>query len=202
MTSRPWPNRDREGPHGLPPPTPPDIRARIRRFGRDHQGEDTPTGASSPDVPAVSSSQVPDSVRHLAGCDLTAPLQATTPLHRSGLQHAPARLLCPLLTSAVRSGRIPPPSVLQDTWQISRGKLSYLPCIGARFIKHSPLWIEDFTVACPLVPTVPHLISGSCPSPRTFVPRVLQTPPRGDALALPLSFGSTHTWTGDLHPRA
>jgi hypothetical protein len=64
------------------------------------------------------------------------------------------------------------------------------------------LWMEDFTVACPLVPTGPPLVSGACPSPHTFVPRCLQTPPRGDALALPLSFGATHTWTGDFHPRA
>jgi hypothetical protein len=140
---------------------------------------------------------------HLAGCHLTAPYQVTTLFYRSGLQHAHARLLCRLLTSAGRSGGIAPPSVLhQDTLQISRGQLSYRPCIDARLIKHSPLWMEDFTVACPLVPTVPHLVSGSCPSPRTFVPRCLQTPPRGDALALPWSFGSTHTWTGDFHPRA
>ena len=93
-------------------------------------------------------------------------------------------------------------SPVQDTPQISRGQLSYRRCIDAGFIKHSPVWMEDFTVACPLVPTVPHLLSGSCPSPRTFVPRVLQTPPHGDALALPLSFGSTNTWTGDFHPQA
>src|SRR5712691_4322376 len=61
--------------------------------------------------------------------------------------------------------------------------------------------MEDLVVACPLVPSVPHLVSGSCSSPRTFVPRFLQTPPHGDALALRLSFGSTHTWTGDFHPR-
>ena len=154
-------------------------------------------------MPAVSSSQVPETIRHLAGCDLPAPRQAPTPLRRSGLQHARAYLLCRLLTSAGRSGRIPPPSVLcQDTPQISRGQLSYRPCIDARFIKHSPLWMEDFAVSCPLVPTVPHLVSGSCPSPRTFVPRCLQTPPHGDALARPLSFGSTEIWTGDFHPQA
>jgi hypothetical protein len=62
--------------------------------------------------------------------------------------------------------------------------------------------MEDFGVACPLVPSVPHLVSGSCSSPRTFAPRCLQTPPHGDALALRLSFGSTSTWTGDSHPRA
>jgi hypothetical protein len=49
--------------------------------------------------------------------------------------------------------------------------------------------MEGFAVACQLAPTVPHLVSGSCPLLRTFVPRFLQTPPRGDALALPLSFG-------------
>ena len=60
--------------------------------------------------------------------------------------------------------------------------------------------MEGFAVACQFAPTVPHLISGSCPSPRTFVPRFLQTPPHGDALALPLSFGSTYTWTGTFTP--
>ena len=55
---------------------------------------------------------------------------------------------------------------------------------------------------CPLVPTVPHLLSGSCSSPHTFVPRGLQTPPHGGALALPWSFGSPHPWTGDSHPQA
>jgi hypothetical protein len=64
------------------------------------------------------------------------------------------------------------------------------------------LWMEGCAVACQLAPAVPHLIFGSCASSRPFVPRFLQTPPRGDALALPLSFGSTSTWTGDFHPRA
>ena len=90
----------------------------------------------------------------------------------------------------------------QDTPQISRGKLPYLRCIDAGCIKHAPLWMEGFAIACQLAPSVPHLVSGSCPSPRTFVPRCLQTPPHGDVLALPLSFGSTNTWTGDFHPQA
>jgi hypothetical protein len=88
------------------------------------------------------------------------------------------------------------------TEEASRGKLSYRRCIGAGCIQYTPLWMEDLVVACPLVPSVPHLLSGSCPSPRIFVPRCLQTPPREDALALPLSCGSTHPWTGDLHSRA
>jgi hypothetical protein len=45
-------------------------------------------------------------------------------------------------------------------------------------------------VACPLVPELSRLVSGSCSSPRAFVPRFLQTVPRGPALALPLSFAS------------
>ena len=163
-------------------------------------------------------------VRHLAGCHLPAPRQATTsstvqafcslaggsayPLPRLSALGCLTSFACagPPMPSAdfcevVREdGSALSPS--QDTSQISRGQLSYRWCIDAGFIKHSPLWMEDFTVACPLVPTVPHLVSGSCSSPRTFVPRFLQTPPRGDALALPLSFGSTYTWTGDFHPRA
>jgi hypothetical protein len=48
-------------------------------------------------------------------------------------------LLDPLLTSAGRSGRSPPPSVLgQDTPQISRGTLSDLLCLAAGYIKSAP----------------------------------------------------------------
>jgi hypothetical protein len=52
-----------------------------------------------------------------------------------------------------------------------------------------PQGVKDFVVACPLVPGVSRLLSGSCSSPRVFVPRFLQTSPRDDALALPFSFG-------------
>ena len=138
----------------------------------------------------------------LAGCHLATPLQATTPLSRSGLQHAPACLRCPLLTPAGRSAMIAHRAVPLDSRQTSRGQRSDLLCLDAGLIKYAPWWMEDVMVACPLVPSVPHLSSGACPSPRTCVPRVLQTPPRGDALALRWSFGSTPTWTGDLHPHA
>ena len=59
--------------------------------------------------------------------------------------------------------------------------------------------MEDFAVTCPLVPGVPHLVSGSCASPRAFGLGFLQTPPRGDALALLLAFGSAITWREDSH---
>ena len=59
--------------------------------------------------------------------------------------------------------------------------------------------MEDFAVTCRLVPDVPHLVSGSCSSPRAFGLGFLQTPPRGGALALLLSFGSAYTWREDFH---
>src|SRR5262245_10435916 len=62
-----------------------------------------------------------------------------------------------------------------------------------------PLRMEDFTVTCPLVPGVPHLLSSSCSSPRAFGLGFLQTPPRDDALALFLAFGSANTWRKDFH---
>jgi hypothetical protein len=55
-------------------------------------------------------------------------------------------------------------------------------------------------VTCPLAPSVPHLVSGSCSSPRAFGLGFLQTSPRDDALALLLAFGSAKTWRGDFHP--
>ena len=89
-----------------------------------------------------------------------------------------------------------------DSPKVSRGKSYSLQCIDAGFITYVPVGMEDLVVACPLVPHVPHLVSGSCSSPHPFAPRFLQTPPHGDALALRLSFGSTFAWTGDSHPRA
>jgi hypothetical protein len=136
-------------------------------------------------VPAVSSSQRPK-VWPLAGCDLTAPRQATTRFHRSGLQHALACLLCRLLTSAGRSGRIAPPSVLnEDTPQISRGKLSYLPCIDAGFIKYAPPVDGGLYGRVPTRPerTTPHIRFVSLARPArafhaSFRPRLTATPLR------------------------
>jgi len=60
--------------------------------------------------------------------------------------------------------------------------------------------MEGFVVTCPLAPSVPHLLSGSCSSPRAFGLGFLQTPPHDEALALLLAFGSAKTWHGDFHP--
>jgi hypothetical protein len=92
-----------------------------------------------------------------------------------------------------------PQSASADSRQISQGKALNWRCVDAGFITHTPARMEDFAVTCPLVPGVPHLVSGSCASPRIFGLGFLQTPPRGDALALLLAFGCANIWHGDLH---
>jgi hypothetical protein len=114
--------------------------SRIRRFGRLSQGDTrTPTGVSAPGMPVVRSSQASNLPAN-ASPDTIGPLHPRRQLLSTVQAFPPLRVvLCRLLTSAGRSGQIAPPSVLgQDTLQISRGKLSYLPCIDAGFIKHAP----------------------------------------------------------------
>src|ERR687892_199786 len=60
--------------------------------------------------------------------------------------------------------------------------------------------MEGLMVTCPLTPYTSHLLSSSCSSPRSFGLSFLQTPPRDDALALLLTFGSANTWYRDSHP--
>ena len=50
-------------------------------------------------------------------------------------------------------------------------------------LRFAPLMDGGFAVTGPLAQRL-RLISGSCSSARTFAARFLQTPPRGDALAL------------------
>ena len=67
--------------------------------------------------------------------------------------------------------------------------------------------MEGFAVTCPEsnlhAPDAPRLRifdqAGFCSSPRSFGLDFLQTPPRDDALALLLAFGSAKTWQSDLH---
>jgi hypothetical protein len=83
---------------------------------------------------------------------------------------------------------------------ISQGKTQNFLYVGAGLIKYTYPRMEDFAGTCQLVPGVPHLLSGSCASPRTFGLGFLRTPPHDDALALLLAFGSAYTWRGDFHP--
>ena len=87
----------------------------------------------------------------------------------------------------------------QGTWEISRGKTQNLLRVNAGFIKHAQSRMEGFAVTCPLAPNVPHLLSGSCSSPRALGLGFLQTPSHDDALALFLAFGSVNTWREDFH---
>ena len=87
-----------------------------------------------------------------------------------------------------------------NSMPISRGKTPSCLGVNAGLITHTPVRREDFAVTCPRVPGVPHLVSGSCSSPRTFGWDFLQTPPHGDAFVLLLAFGSANTWHGDVHP--
>src|SRR5262249_37876986 len=97
-----------------------------------------------------------------------------------------SELLCPGLTSAARSERIPPPrsqlpwhATSQDTEQLSPDKTVSGRCTGAAFTP-SP-GSQDFVVWCQLVPGkracyavgVPRLAP---PSPASFRPHLPVTP--------------------------
>ena len=90
--------------------------SRIRRFGRCNRGRYSPQPKRLlplrqwPVHPGVE-----HTIPRLSGCQLATPLQATTPLYRSGLQHAPACLLGPLLPPACRPAMISHRSVPPDS---------------------------------------------------------------------------------------
>src|ERR1700731_511716 len=59
----------------------------------------------------------------------------------------------------------------------------------------------DFAVSSPLVRRS-RLISGICPSTRTFAPRFLQTSPRGDSPCVITSPSPPSGWAEDFHLQA
>jgi hypothetical protein len=67
-------------------------------------------------------------------------------------------------------------------------------------LRFAPLMEMDFAVSCPLVRHW-RLISGSCPSTRTFAIRFFQTPPRGSSPCVLASPSPPSGWAGDLHPQ-
>jgi hypothetical protein len=188
------------------------------------------TGASAPRVPATGSSPgfprdrscyLSDALPRLdtmgtaprlhsplgapfgpSSCGLAAPpLCCPAFRHRGASRAAPASgRRCPLLTAPSRSEPVARPPVLSDNREISQGQTPNVPRVDAGRITHTPLRMGDFAVTGPLVPGVPYLVSGSCSSSRARGLGVLQTPPRDDALALLLAFGSAMTWRGDFHP--
>ncbi len=119
-----------------------------------------------------------------------------------------SRLLCPLLTSDVRSPLLAKRSVrvvaarqfLPNTRQTSRGKLIPLPRTPAGFT--ATAFDEWRTLSCDVDSSHRDcLLSDSCSSGRGFDSRFLQTPPRGDALAIHLSFTSIKLDRGLAPPR-
>jgi len=106
------------------------------------------------------------------------------------------RLLRPLLTSAVRSDHLSMASVAEATHGRSPGVSSVAFRAQSPDLRFAPLMDMDFAVRRPLVRCW-RLISGSCPSTRTFAPRFFQTPPRGGLrpcalLVLPSRPGEFH----------
>src|SRR5216683_692609 len=82
---------------------------------------------------------------------------------------------------APRSGGLSAPSVALGTTRSRSPGVSSI-AFGAQppDLRFAPLMDMDFATSCPLVRRW-RLVSGSCSSARTFDPRFLQTPPRGDS---------------------
>ena len=111
-------------------------------------------------------------------------------------------LLCPLLTSAPRSGPLARSSVPADTMQISRGKLDRLRRTPAESTARTCWWIRDFADSGPLVQ--PRLLHYPVPVRQIAVlhPRFIQTAPRGHRPCASLALCLHQTCAEDLHLRA
>jgi hypothetical protein len=88
-------------------------------------------------------------------------------------------------------------SPIPDTKQISWGKLGRLPCTVAESTLRT-LMDMDFAVSCPLVRHW-RLVSGSCPSTRTFDPCFFRTPPRGGSPCIITRPSPPSGWPEDFH---
>src|SRR5271167_473831 len=65
-------------------------------------------------------------------------------------------------------------------------------------LRFASLMDMDFAVSCPLVRRS-RLVSGSCPSTRTFDPCFFQTPPRGGSPCVLASPSPPSGWAEDFH---
>src|SRR5262245_49519191 len=106
-----------------------------------------------------------------------------------------------MLTSAPLSGRLSTTSVAEATRCRSPGVSSAAFRAQPPDLRFAPLMDMDFAVSSPLVRHW-RLISGFCPSTRTFAIRFLQTPPRGDSPCVLTSPSPPSAWAGDFHPQA
>src|SRR5438874_13430474 len=106
-----------------------------------------------------------------------------------------------MLTSTPRSGCLSAASVAEATRSRSPRVSSAAFRAQSPNLRFAPLMDMDFAVRCPLV-RCSRLVSGFCPSTRTFAWCFLQTPPRGDSpctlLALHLHQVGRRTFTSKL----
>ena len=189
----------RESRSPAPPLTPPDMRVRIRRFG-ERQG--TKRALALEPLLAVRAGNDSALWQDPSGFTAFAP-PAVSPSGESGLLCSFHELSTPGtftvrpfpvdpcdLTGTMASAdpcHLNPPSqsgLPNNTawWQVSPDKSANCPRTPARFTA-LPLDGMDFVISCSLV-QAHGLLSGSCSSGRGFASGFLQTPPRGDALAL------------------
>jgi hypothetical protein len=115
-----------------------------------------------------------------------------------GVPHEPCRqrdLLCPLLTSALRSDCLSTISVASATRSRSPEVSSAAFCAQSPNLRFASLLEMDFAVSRPLVRRS-RLVSGSCPSTRTFDPCFFQTPPRGGSPCILASPSPPSGWAG------
>src|SRR5215470_15056449 len=103
-----------------------------------------------------------------------------------------------MLTSAPWSDCLSTASVAEATRSRSPGVSSAVFRAQSPNLRFAPLMDMDFAVSCPLVRHW-RLISGFCPSTRTFAPRFLQTPPRGDSPCVIASPTPPSGWAEDSH---
>ena len=90
---------------------------------------------------------------------------------------------------------------LTATRNRSPGVSSAAFCAQSPDLRFAPLMDTDFAVSCPLVRHW-RLISGFCPSTRTFVLRFFQTPPRGDSPCVLTRPSPPSGWPEDFHLQA
>src|SRR6267143_2141402 len=103
-----------------------------------------------------------------------------------------------MLTSAPRSGRLTTTSVAEATRSRSPGVSSAVFRAQSPNLRLAPLMDMDFAVSCPLL-RHSRLISGFCPSTRTFDPCFFQTPPRGGSPCIITRPSPPSGWPEDLH---
>ena len=91
--------------------------------------------------------------------------------------------------------------VAEATRSRSPGVSSAAFCAQPPDLRFAPLMDTDFAVSCPLVRRW-RLVSGFCPSTRTFDPCYFQTPPRGGSPCIITRPSPPSGWPEDLHLQA